>query len=580
MAKLVSLPEIIQNIYVKLEESGQGGSGTGGNCSSNITIDASTNTGTLNISDGSVLSTQVLNVEDTPKAGRVTLTDKDSNSISFDAVTVQYLGKNYYTKSVVDEKLSEIGSSPTNVNVCNLKATYDFEEITSDPVDINEFRTFNFYNESGQISIIERKKQGQPVEYFTLSTNVRTTDDINLTTTAIPTKAYVDTEINSIKSQLQTISSQGYDDTQIQSEITSIKEQLQTISSQGYDDTELKNRVTVLENKVSNMVTYADIANLFSGYQVDVSENSDINQLLSTQMKGSPTTTLTVDDLNFIENNRQETTTEIIIHYTATTNTEITFKDGSHSNILINFTKTTKEKKDSEYVYVQLKNGVKIQRTNSNTPAYVDTGLTKNGNYSFEAYGYTTNGNISVLVGSYDSNTDRTTLRMLSSSNKLQSMWSANNEITSAEANIDFNSPTWYFQNANHININQTDDFGTPSFLKEFTNTNTNQTTNTPIYLFNETTSSNYDNGVLIYAGIATIGDDSESKNNYANKTYIKYFIPCKNNKTNEIVLIDVADYQSDNYIYMSSYIEDLKNGNIPEDKIYRPTNGILVEVK
>ena len=111
MAKLVSLPEIIQDIYVKLEESDQGGSGTGGNCSSNITIDTSTNTGTLNISDGSVLSTRVLNVENTPKAGRVTLTDKDNNSISFDAVTVEYLGKNFYTKTIVDEKLSEIGSS-------------------------------------------------------------------------------------------------------------------------------------------------------------------------------------------------------------------------------------------------------------------------------------------------------------------------------------------------------------------------------------------------------------------------------------------------------------------------------------
>lgn len=159
-------------------------------------------------------------------------------------------------------------------------------------------------------------------------------------------------------------------------------------------------------------------------------------------------------------------------------------------------------------------------------------------------------------------------------------MWSTNNEITSAEANIDFNSPTWYFQNANHININQSDYFGTPSFLKRFTNTDTNQTTNTPIYLFNESTTSNYDNGVLIYAGIAAIGNDSGGNTYayYANKTYIKYFIPCKNNKTNEIVLIDVADYQLDNYINEQSYIEDLKNGNIPEEKIYRPTNGILVE--
>lgn len=106
MAKLVSLPEIIQNIYVKLEEAGSGGSGTGGNCSSNITIDASTNTGTLNISDGSSLSTQVLNINNSPKAGKITLTDKDDNSISFDAPSLTHLESNYYDKTTVDNKLS------------------------------------------------------------------------------------------------------------------------------------------------------------------------------------------------------------------------------------------------------------------------------------------------------------------------------------------------------------------------------------------------------------------------------------------------------------------------------------------
>lgn len=428
MAKLVSLPEIIQNIYVKLEESGQGGSGTGGNCSSNITIDASTNKGTLNVSDGSVLSTQVLNVEDTPKAGRVTLTDKDSNSISFDAVTIQYLGKNYYIKSVVDDKLS-------------------------------------------------------------------------------------------------------------------------------------------------SMVTYADIAP--ETIEIDVTEDSDINQLLSTILKGSPTTTLTIDDLQFDLDRTKESVNEyyetiITSYYIAITNTEITFKDGSTSNITIIFIKTTEEN-ISNYVYFHLEKGVKIQRTDPNIPAYIDTGLKKNGNYTFEVAGRTTNGKASVLVGSYDSKTDSTTCRILGTSNKLQSMWSANNEITNVESGVDFNSNFSYTQRTNYLTISQNG----KSKIYTYTNQNTSQTTNTPIYLFNDSTNNNYDNGVL---KSVMIGEYIEPEYDKSYTNCFRYFIPCKILKTNEIVLIDISDFYVEDHL--NDFISFLFDGTIQEDKIYRPTNGILVEAE
>lgn len=505
MAKLVSLPEIIQNIYVKLEESGQGGSGTGGNCSSNITVDTSTNKGTLNISDGSVLSTQVLNVEDTPKAGRVTLTDKDNNSISFDAVALTHLESNYYDKTTVDNKLSGL-----------VLDSYDDTELKN------------------RVTVLENKVDNDTI----------------------------------------------YDDSAITARVEALENKVDNDTI--YDDTELSNRVTTLENKVSNMVTYADLAYLVMDNNVyDFTEDTqDINQLISNKYKGSPTTTLTVDDLNFVEHDRREVLNEyyekiLIITYEAiAVNVNITFKDGSSINInRMGFYKTTEENLGSEYIYVPLKNGVKIQRTNSSVPAYVDTGLTKNGNYAFEASGYTTNGKVSVLVGSYDSNTDRTTARLLGTSNKLQSMWSANNEITNTESGIDFNLSFEYEQKANSISIN--------GYTKTFTNHNTSQTTNTPIYLFNESATGDYDNGVLIYAGIGEyVYPDGENPYGESYNKYFKYFIPCKDTRTNEVVLIDVASYQRiyDGYFDESDYIEDLKNGNIPEEKIYRPTNGILVE--
>ena len=584
MAKLVSLPEIIQNIYVKLEESSQGESGTGGNCSSNITIDTSTNTGTLNVSDGSVLSTQVLNVENTPKAGRITLTDKDSNSISFDAVTLTNLESNYYDKTTIDNKLSGLvldsyDDTELKNRVITLENTYEetVERVNSNEsykstleisynlgqegsLDYEDYnnRKYLFKNVYGSISFLENRIPGESTSSFTISTNLTPPAGVTFSSinTEIPTKAYVDTEINSIKSQLQTISSQGYDDTDIKSRLVTLENKVDNDTI--YDDTDIKSRLEALENKVSNMVTYADIAPLL--FNIDVTENSDINQLLATKIKGSPTTILTVDDINFVEDNRTETTTEITIHYTATVSPKITFKDGSTSNITINFTKTTKEKKESKYVYDRLMNGVKIQRTNPNVPAYVDTGLTKNGNYIFEVDGYTTNKQVSVLIGSYDSNTDRTSARILGTSNKLQSMWSANNEITNAETGIDFNSPFSYQQKANHIFIYQS---GILDVDKTFTNQNTSQTTNTPIYLFNESTTGNYDHGVLIDAGIA------EFVNSY---NYIKFFVPYKDTRTNEIVLIDTASYKD------SELDNNLKIGNISEENIYRPTNGILVE--
>lgn len=49
-----------------------------------------------------------------------------------------------------------------------------------------------------------------------------------------------------------------YDDTELKSEIASIKAQIQSLNTQGYDDTDIKSRLDILENKVDNDTIYDD----------------------------------------------------------------------------------------------------------------------------------------------------------------------------------------------------------------------------------------------------------------------------------------------------------------------------------
>lgn len=49
-----------------------------------------------------------------------------------------------------------------------------------------------------------------------------------------------------------------YDDTELKSEIASIKAQIQSLNTQGYDDTDIKSRLDVLENKADNDTIYDD----------------------------------------------------------------------------------------------------------------------------------------------------------------------------------------------------------------------------------------------------------------------------------------------------------------------------------
>ena len=190
--------------------------------------------------------------------------------------------------------------------------------------------------------------------------------------------------------------------------------------------------------------------------------------------------------------------------------------------------------------------------------AYIDTGLTLNYGYSFKAKGYTQGGNVSVLMGAYSTNSLRTTLRILGGSQKYQSMWPANRELTGATAAMNLSKPFEYDQNGSRLIVMQ--DGKTYTFT--YSNT-TSGTANVPILLMTEAAgSTTYNNGVLYSAEIYDEND-----------VLIRQFMPFKLSN-NDIVMVDIRGLTA-------QHIFDIvQNGTSAEygDRVYYPSTGTLLE--
>lgn len=201
-------------------------------------------------------------------------------------------------------------------------------------------------------------------------------------------------------------------------------------------------------------------------------------------------------------------------HYYAEVPVRVLFPDNSELTKTILFSR-------SEYAL-----GVKL----SATFGRIDTGLSLDYSYEFEARGYTLNGQ-AVLVDAFIDTSRRTTLRILGKSNKIQFMWPNLNEITYSDTGIDFTKPFTYIQKSNSLILKQ----DSITYTANIDNSSSSGMDSAGIYLLNSADNSNFGNGVLYYAIIRD-----------SNGNVLRHFKP-QYIENNELVLVDVAN---DNTVY------------------------------
>lgn len=170
---------------------------------------------------------------------------------------------------------------------------------------------------------------------------------------------------------------------------------------------------------------------------------------------------------------------------------------------------------------------------------YIDTGLIMDYGYEFRAEGCATLGNQAVLLGAFASTSERTTLRLLGASNKVQHMWPGLVEATSAASGIDCRRLFSYVQNSTGATLTQGETTYTVSRSGTSSGTGTAK-----ILLFNESVGGSYGHGILSWA---------EIRDNTGN--VLRHFEPRK--LGDEWVLVDTAH----------------------DNQVYRPTSGTLIEV-
>lgn len=173
----------------------------------------------------------------------------------------------------------------------------------------------------------------------------------------------------------------------------------------------------------------------------------------------------------------------------------------------------------------------------SSTGAYIDTGLTLDFSYEFEARGYVLNSQ-AVLIDAFASTSARTALRILGSSNKVQFMWPNNNEYTYATTGIDFSRLFTYIQKYNSLTLTQ----DATTYTASISNSTASGTDSAKVLLLNSSANSfSYGNGVIYYAIIRD-----------SNGNVLRHFKP-QYTEDNELVLVDVAH---DNTVYRPSWGE------------------------
>ena len=133
---------------------------------------------------------------------------------------------------------------------------------------------------------------------------------------------------------------------------------------------------------------------------------------------------------------------------------------------------------------------------------YIDTGLKMNGNIYLSVEGClpdTTKQ--AVLAGAYKSNSERTVLKILGKSHKIQSQWAGNVETTAEQTDgMDFSSRIIYSQTPTQTRFNCS------GKRVELENTGyTGSDEGTPLLLFNQTKGGEFNNGALHSVNIGNI---------------------------------------------------------------------------
>lgn len=231
-----------------------------------------------------------------------------------------------------------------------------------------------------------------------------------------------------------------------------------------------------------------------------------------------------------------------------TADVSVIFPDGSRITKTANFTR-------------QLPGGrIYAVAWNSNDKGYIDTGLTQNYGYTFKGRGRTIQGAAGVILGSYTSNSDRTTVRFLGGGNNVQHMWSTNHQIGTAVSGVNVNQEFEFTAKANYLKLLQ----GSTEYETTFSDRSTSGTGSANIYFMNEQTSGNYANIVACEGQII----DTDGV------TVLRHLIPY-HLADDEIVILDVAGLSETD-------INDIINNadsSAFASRIYRPVIGTLVEV-
>lgn len=231
-----------------------------------------------------------------------------------------------------------------------------------------------------------------------------------------------------------------------------------------------------------------------------------------------------------------------------TADVAVIFPDGSRITRTANFTR-------------QLPGGrIYAVTWGSNNKGYIDTGLTQNYGYTFKGRGRTVQDSMGVILGSYTSNSDRTSVRFLGASNNIQHMWAKNNQIGRDTSGIDVNQEFEFTARTNYLKITQ----GSTEYETTLTGDITSGTGAAKIYLMNEQTSSNHAYIVMCEAQII----DTDGT------TILRHFIPY-HLADDEIVILDVAGLSDTD---INDIINNADSSTFAS-RIYRPVTGTLVEV-
>lgn len=137
---------------------------------------------------------------------------------------------------------------------------------------------------------------------------------------------------------------------------------------------------------------------------------------------------------------------------------------------------------------------------------YIDTGLKMDGgSYLYVKGALPDTTKQAVLVGAYKSNSERTVLKILGQSHKIQSQWAGNVETTEDQvADMDFSKMIEYNQSSTTTTIYCS---GKKAKLKNTGFIGVDEAT--PLLLFNQTKTGEYNNGALRFVEISDykVGD-------------------------------------------------------------------------